>query len=540
MKHFILVFGLLLAQNLFSQSQNYSCCVLPPDTSIAGTPAHHCFNVDSIIDNCITVFLNVNIHFFLPDDCDGDIGTAPTQTGDLSKENAFALAEQLINDANSFLEEIGNNVLWGVDFHGGTPDTTECIPIQLVLNGVQVHCDSDAQNTNVNFSDFTGYRHNSGSELNIFVSNVLPRAFDNPNGFAGLGGKEMVVENFNPSLLIHELGHLLGLDHPFSDQQGCDDIWGENFSWNYDTDCDGQPDESGLTCWQTEQGREVVEPDTTYYLSYCDTSHPDVCEIHPCCYWHNQNNNVMSYNKHSTNPAAGAFSPCQLRKMMEHLSLYKCDYIESVGTCPPPKSNIGLLPPNYAFGNCPTCFNLEASFNEDLHDIDILDSQGNIIVQTGHIYNEATTFCIEPKADKFGNPYWPNGMVAGDTLTLRLTVQNDCGDSDVEEVQFVLPLPCSTLDPEISVLDNFVVDSLSPNPGSQIVQLYVDSEVSTSIIVYGIHSTTGTTYGEPMSQQLNAADNQIINLDVTSWLQGIHTIVVTDGQEIELQNFLKL
>ena len=66
------------------------------------TASDHCFDIEFVQDNCIPVYINVNVHFFLDDNCQGNIATAPGVTGNLNPTNAFEIAEQMINDANAF------------------------------------------------------------------------------------------------------------------------------------------------------------------------------------------------------------------------------------------------------------------------------------------------------------------------------------------------------------------------------------------------------------------------------------------------------
>ena len=74
--------------NVYNQkmnSQNIDCYVLPDPIQYSASPIP-CFNVDSIYENCIPVYLNVNIHFFVNDDCTGNVslpqdGTKVTQEG---------------------------------------------------------------------------------------------------------------------------------------------------------------------------------------------------------------------------------------------------------------------------------------------------------------------------------------------------------------------------------------------------------------------------------------------------------------------------
>ncbi|HMQ62414.1 MAG TPA: hypothetical protein PKE06_17180, partial [Flavilitoribacter sp.] len=104
----------------------------------------HCFTVQTIFDNCTKIWLRVNIHFFLDDNCEGTLDPLGIET--ISPEQAYEVAESLINSANDRLEnnrEQWNQAPWGVP-----PDQTRyCVPFRYLLSGVYVHCSTTATNT---------------------------------------------------------------------------------------------------------------------------------------------------------------------------------------------------------------------------------------------------------------------------------------------------------------------------------------------------------------------------------------------------------
>jgi hypothetical protein len=66
------------------------------------TATEPCFNIDSVQANCVPIYINVNVHFFLDDNCEGKLATAPYVTANLNPTNAFNIAEQLIQKSNLF------------------------------------------------------------------------------------------------------------------------------------------------------------------------------------------------------------------------------------------------------------------------------------------------------------------------------------------------------------------------------------------------------------------------------------------------------
>lgn len=72
--------------------------MLPPSESL-----DHCFTVQTIFDNCTKIWLRVNIHFFLDDNCEGTLDPLGNET--ISPEKAYEVAESLINNAELIAEE---------------------------------------------------------------------------------------------------------------------------------------------------------------------------------------------------------------------------------------------------------------------------------------------------------------------------------------------------------------------------------------------------------------------------------------------------
>ncbi len=397
----------LFAQQSIPEGSDIVPAQLAPDYPTS--PSDHCFDIEYVQDNCIPVYINVNVHFFLDDNCQGNIATAPGVNANLNPTNAFEIAEQIINDANAFFEGMssnsqGLNYQWNTEAHGATTTSSQCIPIRYVLKGTRIHCNTNAQSTGLSFSDFNNSFVNGGTEINIFVSNVNGGA----NGFTWLNSNGIVTENLSAAVLNHEVGHSLNLDHTFSNWgDGCDDTW--DYDWTWDSDCNESTNASGTNCWSSEP--------TFNGLNACDLTY--FCVAHPCCDWSAQNNNLMAYSAWAANPVYSALTSCQITTMLTNLAEYKCDFIE-VGGCPPPSAFVGTVPQPANSSKCQTCFYLNGSYNESGYELDILRPNGTKIVSTGEVFNEAGKYCISPKYDKWGNPYWPNGFQSGVEYKIHL------------------------------------------------------------------------------------------------------------------------
>ena len=336
------------------------------------TPLDRCFDISDLIDNCTPVFIRVNIHFFLDDDCDGNLAAAPSVTENLLPNNAFALAEDLVDYANEFFENMSANTLdlnyqWNSAAHNATVTSNQCIPIRYVLAGVYIHCSSDDQDVTLSesFDDFNSFAINPLTEVNVFVSDFTS---GNGNGFADPIANEACVENFTPGLFNHELGHVFSLKHPF-DVDPCDDTWSDRWVW--DRDCNGSFETEGKSCWD-----EHPKYPSNSQTDACDLN--IFCKAHPCCDWNNVSNNLMTYSAYGYNGDYSAITPCQLNMMITDISDLMCDYVAAIDPdCPPLAANIGVIPTSTEDMDCPACFYLNASDNENKYSITIMNSSGS-------------------------------------------------------------------------------------------------------------------------------------------------------------------
>jgi len=487
----------------------------------------YCFDIEWVQENCVPVYINVNVHFFLDDNCQGTIASADYVDGNLNPQNAFNLAETMINDANQFFETMsenpeGYNYQWNSDDHGLPPGEPQCIPIRYVLNGVRIHCDSDAQNTSINFSDFDSYEVNGDNQINIYISNVN----GGTNGFASNSSNNAVVENFSPGLLNHELLHAFSVGHTFWSNDGCDDTW--DYNWEWDSDCDGQPDISNDKCWNNSP--------TYNNQDACDT---DIfCEEHPCCDWDIQNNNLMTYSGWANNPNYSALTECQITQMLTDISDNMCDYVEDINCgCPPPKAFIGTIPTVDGSMECPTCFYMNGSFNESVYDMSIIDQVGNPVIETGEVFNQVGKYCITPRINKWGRPYWPNGFETGETYTIKLKVYNECGDFHEDELTFTLPSPCGIIVQDDDI--KFEFSKISPNPAINSVNIDFNLKSAGQLKIYGVHSTSGNFYGLINKTVFPLQGNQSLSLDISRWHSGVNSLIFEFEEEIYIESLIK-
>ena len=470
-----------LTQLALSQNTDGFSCGTPESTStpIPESEKNFCFDVDVVFDNCTKVWLKMNLHFFLNNQCEGTLD--PLGNENIPAEEVYEVAEDMINRANLALEENyeqwNQSNMWGIT----QVKPAQCVPFRYVLSGVYLHCDNNALNTsgtNPNWFN-TNFGVNIGSEYNIFFIEWV----GNANGEAnGIPGDAFTTENFKTSVFNHEMGHVLSLFHSWNTGFGFDNLADTPpINFQYDYNCDGNITDN----WTNGVGRENDDhqcwidfsqaPLAARSLDYDgdgNTDYQDICNIvenpncadYPCCEWIFMNNNIMSYTGYTE--CCAAFTEDQLLRSLDNLStITYCDYIEDITSdCPPPMANIGVLPFEDTEDDCGYCFYLSASMHDDYHLLEFFDNNG-LFHSTGLQNKPAGKYCIT-KSPKNLSVY-NNGFQAGQEYVVRLTVENYCGDESVEEYRFVLPNLSCTADPEYPIIPL----GATPNPFANVVTI---------------------------------------------------------------------
>lgn len=118
-------------------------------------------------------------------------------------------------------------------------------------------------------------------------------------------------------------------------------------------------------------------------------------EVHPCCTWTAQNNNLMTYSAWVPIPDFSAFTQCQLNKSRTHLSTTdKCNYVQSVN---PTASASAIVSPVINNENCSSCIDLRTSMNGNAYKIDFYRFPGMHLVTTGWIQGVPNQYCWSTK-----------------------------------------------------------------------------------------------------------------------------------------------
>ena len=507
--------------------------IVPLDEPINNTNTDDCLDVQNIIENCEIVWLRVNVHFFLDDNCEGEIAMGDKQWCldnnppylpgcDFTAENAHNLAESLINRANEFAENMSDNLPWGNEMIkiGLQPEDAEeqCMPIRFLLDGVYLHCNSNAQHI---FSTLPEFYENTSSEINIMITNIKPTGGQNPVGLAQYGGNGFTIGGlswFAPSTLIHEFAHNCFVKHPWEEEPELSDTW--NPRWNWDHDCNpNTANISANSCWEpvsSYQGNPACSPDNFY------------CTDHPCCEWENQTTNIMAYSGWATNGDYSTMSTQQLTTMLNYINQKFCSKVVIVDPiCPPPSANI-VIPPLEGIGDdCDFCINFGASMNEEEYNVSFLhlnNGTETLLSNTGWIQKSAGQYCISLRKIKANSDLFPGGFRAGQSYRVVLSVKNDCGVEATKMLVFSLP------DKNCQDIPVLTFDAY-PNPASGLFNLKITSqeEVQNAFLIvnHPIYNTILNENISVLSQGITEFD-----LDVSTWPQGLNFIHLVTAEKV--------
>ncbi|MCB9285894.1 MAG: hypothetical protein H6560_01150 [Lewinellaceae bacterium] len=497
-------FLILNVHHTLAQSSLYkgiqACGVTEETPSYAPeSEPNFCFDAEEIQESCIKVWIRINLHFFLDDNCEGTLD--PLGIQNIPGDDAYELAEDIITRANNALE--GNYVQWVQDtlwnIQPEDKQDAQCVPLRYVLSGVYVWCSDTAKNTSGFNYDFfqSNFGQNTNSEYNAYFVNVP----GNANGVAnGEPGNAFTAENFGVGVFNHEMGHVLSIRHSFFDD-GLDDT--SEIGFRYDYNCDGDTDDNfpapGVgselawrQCWDILTSTDPIYDRSLDYDGDSMTDYPDLCDMpepcmpYPCCSWLYVNNNIMSYSRYTE--CCAAYTAGQITRILENLSTDTyCEYIEEItDDCPPPMANIHVLSNEGSLDDCSYCLYLTASMHDDYYQVDFFKSSGAFLYSTGLLSGPANRFCISKAVIP---PYgYPHGFQPGETYRAVLKVENYCGDGAEEEITFTFEeVDCDTEDP----VGRITITGKYPNPFSSTLQVDFTTEEAGHLEIWLVPAAGG-------------------------------------------------
>ncbi|MEM6396792.1 MAG: hypothetical protein AAF741_10645 [Bacteroidota bacterium] len=491
-------------------------------------------NITHIQNNCGTIFIKTNVHFFLDDNCEG-ITAGRDSTQGVKDYEAFHAAEDLIISANDFIEVVNQNSMdtnfqWNAAYWGAPVTDHQCIPFQFVLEEVYIHCNDSLQLVAPwsGFSDFDNANLTSSNPnaLDVFVTNLSAS-----DGVAeGLSSRRFIVENFDPDNFVHEYGHCANLNHTHV-YDGCMDTWDRPFE-SYIPNPNSQYTYYGDICWNENWNEDVDGDGNKEYL--CDISDPLVDTPHPCCSPNYQNNNVMTYGVYGDNPTYAAFTPCQIGRTLTDIKNEQCDMIAGINlNCPPPSAFIGVVPRVDPNQDCNFILELAASMNDDTYKLDILvkDEVGNyqLYHTTGTQPGPAVEYRMAVRTD-FWDKYADLVLLPGREYKAVLEVIGPCGiTTDSFTYEFDTNSDCTIVvqGPTTIPISNV---NVYPNPTALGADLSFDLAIPQNVELYTSGMGINGGYLPPT-----------LRADVSGQkAAGTHTINYSENQLVDGVNYITI
>jgi hypothetical protein len=480
-------------------------CATPhsPGGQVTPPSSNPCFDVQDVFNNCTKIYIGVNLHFFVPNSCIGNVQQlTPSQ-----QVQAFTEAEAFINAANNDLANTPQQ--WPQC--GISPQV--CVPIRYVLKGVYMHCQSGVSLWNYTTLQ-ADYSVNASTEINVYVAN-LP---GEPSGIANdVGGTYGGVENLSGGNYNHEIGHMLNLNHV---ELGdfCSDTDPNNFyhTWG---------NMSGITCWDLTSSTQDIDNDNI----------PDCQETpaYPCCTWDNINNNLMT----GASKFQEALTVQQVKNiMLPNLANQKCAFIEQIGgTNPPPSAFINQTPEDKVFIDpCGGCLVLRASVNEVRHMLTVYEGtsfNAPIVYSTPWLNEPAKDVCYSTDSYRLADIM----LTAGLTYRAVLDVEAQNLTQDTYVYTFVAP-PKS----RCSEKGNHGELRVVPNPtGNSNTVVEFNSPQVDDYMLLAVNTLTSAVYTLDQSYQSVEGDNSV-SVPVGLLPAGSYQIKAIGSTNVYSGSFIKL
>lgn len=342
----------------------------------------------------------------------------------------------------------------------------------------------------------------------------------------------------------------MGLEHSWRD-----DLFDTpNLNFNLDRNCDGSiigSKEINQQCWNKITASDPVNGETDqigtswnstqkrWYNNVNDCSESNPCPTSPCCLDEYQNNNVMAYNAHQC-----SFTFLQIKKTLQQLLSYKCDYINTIRTnrtCWAPSAFISLpLPGNEDYGYCSTCFDFTASYNEHKYLVRVYKiSGGALIYNSGWINSTAGKLCFKNYGISVGTGRYLEPDV---DYSIELTVARDpvggqnCALTDTY-IRYFTSGACEPdyYDPPLVFTEMII----SPNPASSSIELTYDAFEGEEFAIFAVNQSTAQLSLLSNSMYATANGENEYELSISSLSNGTYTIFMIGVENNHYQTLLK-
>jgi len=500
-----------------------------------------CFDLEEIIGYCIPVYLRVNFHLFVNDDCTGAFDPNHI-TSALPQEAAFyeatqpgnrGIPERMIYEMN---QRLINNQPQKLD-NGEYAESAPCVPLRFVLGNVKIHCNYAYRDAG-NFGNFfTSAEAAFGQQEKDGINVYYVKPDGDYSGAAHPSTSGVLIGYPDAGLTLHEIGHALNLNHSFPESAvDCPDEMpdgGEGVNW--DKNCDGDIADYQEADWPCGELLPSINGWCTGENLACPDPKPAPPPVFgsPCCDPNNVYNNVMGYN-----PSKNALTACQVEIMLDFLNtngLVSCDYIVQIGgSCPPPAPVLSIIPLELSVEDCSFCLQGSASMNDDHHKLEVYELINNsytLVQSTSWIQGPAGKFCLPALGAQV---YGVSPLKSETQYKAILYVKNGCDAVENAELEFSTPdFNCQPPQQGPRV-------KLVPNPatgGTVTAELSLPGKSPVWLTSTYLGGGGGSNLLYQSSEQ-NDGDT-FVNFDVTSWPTGIHSISFISSYGVVNESFVK-
>jgi hypothetical protein len=545
---FCFVFN-ILAQSTFSLLPCGSDSTTPVGQNTL--PENHVF---VCTDPNAIKYIRVAYHFFLPETkinrtyaaCGTSVTITNhsgnfTETGDGlgNAYNGYKRAEDIIKGANEVLNNnnpaarrandpnVQNPPLLNVTY----PSTPPEIKHRLLLTGVYFHRNNDAYYS-MDFPDLhDNYAVNAENTINVYDTGE--RWFQGAVIDVGGSRKYTIFNSYGiyvvpfcrdwsliafSGLLNHEIGHLLGLDHTWDQNDYCDDT-PRGFKYlNPNNSCDT----SNANCWSL------------------DVNKPSCTGPKPCDDWSKVTNNYMDYG--SLPPS---LTTCQIARTVADLSGAGNKFIHSCGGCMPAIAFFDIKP---TYKTCLNKFgvpfayflNGKASFNENRWRVRICEidpTSPDVCLGDDYITNWNTGEISEFNLSSFYS------FQANKHYKVTLTVYNtNCGENSSYS-RVISTLPCTPLPPPVGGSSSRA--AVSPisftvtNPVDNELQVFYTLQTEGTVEIKVQNTLTGVRTVLQNSSLVRAGEHQVLR-NIANLQSGSYALQILFNNQIYSKIFLKL
>lgn len=527
------------SDSLIAQINQQTTCGISEIPEPDNSPDPHACDFGTYdINNCGLIYIAVNFHFFVNDDCSGNVGAAPGLN--LTQGEAFQEAESILKRANNYNERIGQNMQYNQAFWGAPVTAPQCVPIRYVTNEIFIYCDSSRKQNpggaSAPWANSTSYP----GAINTAVADIFFSSQPSVTGYTNIGARYVVVENFEGQNFHHEVGHTGTLQHTNAANEFCDDT--PRIDWEYDFNNDSIFERNSFNNPCFDSAPFVTVNNVDY--DQCNPDGTVVINRSPCCDMENRDNNTMVAGALAAQQSSrAAMTPCQVGTLVTNYFTTKCDMVRAVEpACPPASAFIGVLPSVDFSQDCDFTLYFEASMEDKEYRLTYELLEGN---SYSRLFR--TDWASGPATNRHygvGRNRGQNGidqtLLSNADYRITLETKNNCGEAAEHSIIFTTG-DCDIRDDDGGGVVFIPEGNLRvfPNPTNQGSTLEYTVNANTEVDIYWAgmgtdghylplqHHSSGSGTKTPGNYSVQFTNQQL--------KQGVNYIIIQTADEVHMR-----